>query len=146
MADTVQSIYIADTDCLPLCWLHADAPLLLSAIETQKSKIENPPGPLLLAPRDPLIYEWRVSATLWDLDYTWEVYTPPAKRVRGYYALHVLAATELVGLVDPKVGRDRRKLCVVSRRIRRGHAVAPAGSASAPGEPPRAQRIVMSAV
>lgn len=83
-------------------------------------------GPVLLAPLDPLIYDRRVTVRLWDFHYTWEVYTPAAKRVRGYYALPVLAGTELVGHVDPKADRAAGKLRVVSRRVQRGHRVAPA--------------------
>lgn len=67
-----------------------------------------------------------MTASLWDFDYTWEVYTPPAKRIRGYYALPVLAGTELVGHVDPKADRPQRKLIVTSRRLRPGHAAQPA--------------------
>lgn len=78
----------------------------------------------LLAPLDPLIYDRRVTQRLWDFDYTWEVYTPAAKRVRGYYALPVLAGTEIVGHVDPKAEREAGRLRVVSRRVRRGHRVA----------------------
>jgi hypothetical protein len=81
-------------------------------------------APRLLAPLDPLIYDRRVTAALWNFDYTWEAYTPAAKRVRGYYALPVLIGTEIVGHVDPKADRASRRLRVVSRRIRRGHTVA----------------------
>jgi hypothetical protein len=89
------------------------------------------PAPLLLAPLDPLIYDRRVTSQLWNYDYTWEVYTPPAKRQRGYYALPVLAGTELVGHVDPKADRPARRLIVMSRSVRRGHKVAPAIAALA---------------
>lgn len=85
-----------------------------------------PASPLLLAPLDPLIYDRRVGRQLWDFDYNWEVYTPPHKRVRGYYALPILAGHELVGHVDPKADRENKKLRVVSRSVRRGHRVAPA--------------------
>jgi uncharacterized protein YcaQ len=85
-----------------------------------------PVAPLLLAPLDPLIYDRNVSRQLWEFDYTWEVYTPPQKRVRGYYALPILAGHELVGHVDPKADREAKKLRVISRSIRRGHRVAPA--------------------
>lgn len=85
-----------------------------------------PSSPLLLAPLDPLIYDRNVSRQLWDFDYTWEVYTPPQKRVRGYYALPILSGHELVGHVDPKADRENKKLRVVSRSVRRGHRVAPA--------------------
>ncbi len=133
VADLVQPVAITDGHgpllfCLradvPLFSAIADAPAKTSAHAAQASKLEN--LPLLLAPLDPIIYNRRVTTALWDFDYTWEVYTPPAKRVRGYYALPVLAGTEIVGHLDPKADRAQRKLTVVSRRIRRGHRVAPA--------------------
>lgn len=80
-------------------------------------------APRLVAPLDPLIYDRRVTRHLWDFDYTWEVYTPPARRVRGYYALPVLAGDALVGHVDPKADRAAGRLQVISRSVRRGHAV-----------------------
>lgn len=80
----------------------------------------------LLAPLDPLIYDRRLTRKLWGFDYTWEVYTPPARRVRGYYALPVLAGLELVGHIDPKADRPKRKLVVVNRSVRRGHRAGPA--------------------
>ena len=81
---------------------------------------------LLLAPLDPLIYDRRLTRQLWGYDYTWEVYTPVAKRVRGYYALPVLAGVELVGHIDPKADRANKKLIVVNRSVRRGHRAATA--------------------
>ena len=63
------------------------------------------------------------ESRLWGFDYTWEVYTPPAKRKRGYYALPILAGTELVGHVDAKANRATRRLEIASRRVRRGHKV-----------------------
>jgi uncharacterized protein YcaQ len=76
----------------------------------------------LLAPLDPLIYDRGVARRVWGFDYTWEVYTPEAKRVRGYYALPVLSRGEIVGHVEPRADRHARRLRVVSRRVRRGHA------------------------
>jgi uncharacterized protein len=81
---------------------------------------------LLLAPLDPLIYDRRVTKHLWGFDYAWEAYTPASKRKRGYYALPVLAGTELVGHVDMKADRERGRLGVVSRRVRRGARTATA--------------------
>ena len=106
--------------------LTEDLPLLHAVSED--SKFENPDSQLnlLLAPLDPLIYDRNVSRQLWEFDYTWEVYTPPQKRVRGYYALPILAGHELVGHVDPKADREDKKLRIVSRSVRRGHRVASA--------------------
>jgi uncharacterized protein YcaQ len=104
--------------CPPLYCLRDDLPLLDAVV---------PPAEVrLLAPLDPLIYDRRLTRQLWGFDYTWEVYTPPARRVRGYYALPVLAGIELVGHIDPKADRVTRKLKVVSRSIRRGHRTAAA--------------------
>lgn len=128
VADLVQSLSVEN--CPPLHCLRSDLPLLDDiSLNSHPSTLNS--APLLLAPLDPLIYDRRVTRDLWDFDYTWEVYTPPAKRVRGYYALPVLAGTELVGHVDPKTDRERRRLVVVSRSVRRGHRVAPAVNALA---------------
>jgi uncharacterized protein YcaQ len=81
-------------------------------------------APLLLAPLDPLIYDRRLARSLWGFDYIWEAYTPAAKRKRGYYALPVLSGTAIVGHVDPRADREKGKLVIVSRRVRRGHKVA----------------------
>lgn len=80
----------------------------------------------LLAPLDPLIYDRKVTRSLWGFDYTWEVYTPVHKRRRGHYSLPVLAGLELVGHVDPKADREKRRLQLVDKKMRRGHAVSAA--------------------
>lgn len=121
--DFVQPVVIDGVDCPTLYCLREDA-AWFSEIKNQKPEIQNPA--LLLAPLDPIIYDRRVTAALWDFDYTWEAYTPPHKRVRGHYALPILAGTEIVGDVDPKADREKKKLRVVSRRVRRGHRAAEA--------------------
>ena len=80
----------------------------------------------LLAPLDPLVYDRRLTAALFGFDYTWEVYTPPARRVRGYYALPVLAGDRLVGHLEPWADRERGRLLIRSRRVSRGVGLAPA--------------------
>jgi len=136
VADSVQRITISDlpanTRCPPLYCLRGDIPLLeaLQAAPLLRDPASSARRPelKLLAPLDPLIYDRRVTSALWDFDYTWEVYTPPAKRVRGYYALPVLAGTDLIGHVDAKAERLERRLRILSRRGRREH---PVGSALA---------------
>jgi hypothetical protein len=80
----------------------------------------------LLAPLDPLLYDRELTRQLWDFDYTWEVYTPIAKRKRGYYALPVLVGEKLVGHVDPKADRDASHLEIVSSKVPRTTRLAPA--------------------
>jgi uncharacterized protein len=126
----VQPIAIDDqpdgVPCPQLFCLTVDLPLLESvAAENNIGTSSDSSNTLqLLAPLDPLIYDRRVTSALWDFDYTWEVYTPAHKRVRGYYALPILAGSELVGHVDAKADRKAGKLVIVSRRVKRGHRVA----------------------
>lgn len=123
VTDLVQPVSIEG--CPTLHMLQADLPLLesLGAPGPPSENRQLPPSVLLLAPLDPLIYDRRVTSALWDFDYTWEAYTPPRKRVRGYYALPVLAGTELVGHVDPKADRKAGRLRILARSLRRGHRV-----------------------
>jgi uncharacterized protein YcaQ len=112
--DLVQPLAV--DGCPPLYFLQEDLPLL--------DRTDTPAEPKLLAPLDPLIYDRRLTRQLWGYDYSWEVYTPPARRVRGYYALPLLVGLELVGHVDPKADRPNRKLRVVKRSVHRGYCSA----------------------
>lgn len=142
VADLVQPVAVAG--CPTLYCLRTDRPLL-EACQAEPAAAPAP-EPVLLAPLDPLIYDRRVTATLWNFAYTWEVYTPEARRVRGYYALPLLAGHELVGHVDPRADRSAGRLRIVGRAVRRGHRATPAVRALAtflglkPGAPlpPRA--------
>jgi uncharacterized protein len=51
----------------------------------------------LLAPFDPLVWDRRRFELLWGWAYRFEAYTPPAKRVRGYYALPLLWRDQVIG-------------------------------------------------
>ena len=57
----------------------------------------------LLAPFDPLVWDRRRFELFWGWAYRFEAYTPPAKRVRGYYALPLLWRDEVVGWGNLKV-------------------------------------------
>lgn len=60
----------------------------------------------LLAPLDCFLWDRRVIARLFDFAYTWEIYTPQAKRKYGYYVLPILCGEALVGRVEPVRGKD----------------------------------------
>jgi uncharacterized protein YcaQ len=123
VADAVVPAKVDDGPVVHL--LKDDLPLLESAFASADPE-EGARASLLLAPLDPLIYDRALTRRLWSFDYTWEVYTPPAKRVRGYYALPVLAGDRLVGHVDAKADRKSGRLHVVAKRVARGHAITPA--------------------
>lgn len=117
VADLVQPVKV---EGLPLLYTLREDRDQLEAAHPEPPHQPNEPV-RLLAPLDPLIYDRRLTAALWDFPYTWEVYTPPAKRRRGYYALPALAGDELVGHVDPRADREARRLRIENRQLRRGY-------------------------
>lgn len=122
VGDRVQEVRIEDG---PSCFcLQEDVPALIASAGAASPRADGPVR--LLAPLDPLVYDRRLTAAIWGFPYTWEVYTPPGERVRGYYALPVLAAGRLAGHVEPRADRARGRLVVVSRKVERGVTIRPA--------------------
>ena len=128
VADEVQPLEISGNTEPKLYCLKEDLPLLERA---QSNETTLPSNLRPLAPLDPLILDRKILQRLWDFDYTWEVYTPAAKRRRGYYALPLLAGDRMVGHVDLKADRAAGRLRVVSRKTIRGHPTRPAVTALA---------------
>lgn len=117
VAADVQVVHFDDGK--PVYCLKTDLPRFDSAT-TPPSHVR------LLAPLDPLIIDRDLVQRLWNFEYTWEVYTPAAKRQRGYYALPLLAGEKLIGHADLKADRPQKKLKVVGRHCPRPHRLAPA--------------------
>ncbi len=61
----------------------------------------------LLAPFDPVVWDRRRFALFWQWTYTFEAYTPPAKRLRGYYALPLLWNDEVMGWANLSQSQGR---------------------------------------
>ena len=114
IADEVVSVALEGANSR-LHLLRSDLPLLDESSEAHET-------PKLIAPLDPIIYDRRVTEMLWDFHYRWEVYVPPQKRVRGYYALPLLHRGQFIGHADVKADREVRKLQVVSQQPVRNEA------------------------
>ncbi|MBL9183771.1 MAG: YcaQ family DNA glycosylase [Verrucomicrobiaceae bacterium] len=114
IADEVVPVTV-EGSTLRLHLLRSDLPLLDDASEAEEN-------PKLIAPLDPIIYDRRVTEELWDFHYRWEVYVPPQKRVRGYYALPLLHRAQFIGHADVKADREAQKLQLLSQEPARSLA------------------------
>ena len=65
-----------------------------------------------LAPLDPMLWDRNLIEALWGFRYSWEIYTPAAKRKYGYYVLPVLCGDRFVGRIEPKADRKAKVLTV----------------------------------
>lgn len=59
----------------------------------------------LLSPFDPIVWDRKRAAWLFDFDYKIEVYTPAPRRRYGYFSLPILHHGRLIGRLDPKAHR-----------------------------------------
>jgi uncharacterized protein len=57
----------------------------------------------LLTPFDPIVWDRDRFELLWGWTYRFEAYTPPAKRIRGYYALPMLWRDRVIGWANVAV-------------------------------------------
>jgi uncharacterized protein len=61
----------------------------------------------LLAPFDPVVWDRRRFEIFWGWAYRLEAYTPPAQRLRGYYALPLLWRDQVIGWGNVSRQEDR---------------------------------------
>ncbi len=86
-----------------------DEALLRSVLE---GRADLKPRMELLAPLDPLLWDKELVRALWDFRYSWEIYTPAAKRSYGAYTLPILYGERFVGRIDAAADRKSGALCV----------------------------------
>ena len=98
-------------------FIHRDDLPLLEAIQAGEHE---PRLTLFLSPFDNLFWDRDRDEMLWDFFYRIEVYTPKAKRVYGYYVMPILHGAELIGRVDPKVDRKKKRLILNNLHLERG--------------------------
>jgi uncharacterized protein YcaQ len=65
-----------------------------------------------LAPLDPMLWDRKLIEALWDYQYSWEIYTPAAKRKYGYYVLPILYGQDLIGRLEASADRKTKTLTI----------------------------------
>ena len=91
----------------PLYLLKEDLPL---AEKARTNSLDTAPRLEFLAPLDPMLWDRKLVNAVWGFRYTWEIYTPPAKRKYGYYVLPMLWGERLIGRIEPAVDKQSNAL------------------------------------
>ena len=74
---------------------------------------EPPPSVAFLSPFDALVWDRGLLGSLFDFDYVWELFHPPAKRRWGWYVLPILFGDRLVGRIEPRIDRAADRVQVL---------------------------------
>jgi uncharacterized protein YcaQ len=74
---------------------------------------EPTPSVAFIAPFDSLLWDNALVASLFDFDYVWEGFFPPAKRRWGWYVLPISFGDRFVGRIEPRIDRDRARVEVL---------------------------------
>jgi uncharacterized protein len=82
-------------------------------VELLQAPTEPTPSVAFIAPFDSLLWDTALLASLFNFDYVWEGFFPPAKRRWGYYVLRISFGDRFVGRIGPRIDRDRARVEVL---------------------------------
>jgi len=117
MTGTGEALPVAVEGWKDAAYIHRDDLELLEQIQAGQHE---PQMTLFLSPFDNLFWDRDRDLALWDFHYRIEVYTPKSKRIYGYYVMPILHGCELVGRIDPKVDRKRKRLIFNALHLEKG--------------------------
>jgi len=74
-------------------------------VELLQAPPEPPPSVAFISPYDPLVWDRKLLGELFDFEYVWELFVPPARRRWGWYVLPIVFRDRLVGRFEPRIDR-----------------------------------------
>jgi uncharacterized protein YcaQ len=72
-----------------------------------------PPSVAFVPPFDPIIWDRKLLASLFDFEYVWELFFPPEKRRWGWYVLPIVFRDRFVGRIEPRIDRSEARVEVL---------------------------------
>jgi uncharacterized protein YcaQ len=72
-----------------------------------------PPSVAFVPPFDPIIWDRALLGSLFEFEYVWELFLPPAKRRWGWYVLPIVFRDRFVGRIEPRIDRAEARVQVL---------------------------------
>jgi uncharacterized protein len=88
--------------------------VLREEVDLLEGPPEPPPSVAFLPPFDPLVWDRGLLGSLFEFEYVWELFIPPAKRRWGWYVLPILFGDRLVGRIEPRIDRAGGRVQVLN--------------------------------
>ena len=71
------------------------------------------PSVAFVPPFDPIVWDRGLLGSLFEFEYVWELFFPPAKRRWGWYVLPIVFRDRFVGRIEPRIERDEARVQVL---------------------------------
>jgi uncharacterized protein len=79
--------------------------VLREEVKLLRAPPEPRPSVAFLPPFDPLVWDRGLLGSLFEFEYVWDLFHPPAKRRYGWYMLPILFGERFVGRIEPRIDR-----------------------------------------
>jgi uncharacterized protein YcaQ len=84
--------------------------VLREEVELVEAPPEPPASVAFLSPFDPLVWDRGLLGSLFEFDYVWDLFHPPAKRRYGWYVLPMVFRDRFVGRIEPRIDREKGRI------------------------------------
>ena len=82
-------------------------------VELLEAPPSPPPSVAFVPPFDPIVWDRRLLGSLFEFEYVWELFLPPAKRRWGWYVLPIVFRDRFVGRIEPRIDRAEARVQVL---------------------------------
>jgi uncharacterized protein len=82
-------------------------------VELLEAPPDPPPSVAFIPPFDPIIWDRALLGSLFEFEYVWELFLPPAKRRWGWYVLPIVFRDRFVGRIEPRIDRNEARVDVL---------------------------------